>query len=92
VFVILQALAPAAALLLSKPGKVQRSDGSPVYLHIATGWRTEIANMARLLKRKEVLLILPFMWQGELAGPLRSDAMWLTVIPSQARSASRSSA
>lgn len=70
VFVALQALAPFAAMFLSLPHKVQRADKTPVYLHINTGIKEEFKNMIKLLGTSQVLLILPYMWQGTFSEAL----------------------
>lgn len=61
VFVALQALAPFVALLLSPPHKVQRTDKTPVYLHINSSLKDELKNMVKLLRSSKVLLLLPYM-------------------------------
>ena len=64
VFVILQCLSPLCAMLLSPPHKVQRSDKTPVYLHAESSTRRELKSIWKLLTKKEVLLLLPIIWQS----------------------------
>ncbi|PWN45101.1 hypothetical protein IE81DRAFT_229549 [Ceraceosorus guamensis] len=70
VLVILQALAPFVAALISPPEKVQRSDGSPVLLRMHSSLRAEIKNTWKTLTTPRVLLVLPFMWQGTFSESL----------------------
>ncbi|PLN84792.1 hypothetical protein BDW42DRAFT_183483 [Aspergillus taichungensis] len=64
VFIALQALGPFAGLLLTPPGKVQRTDGRAVRLHIASSPSFEIKAMAKLFIRREFLLIVPLIAQA----------------------------
>ncbi|KDN52779.1 hypothetical protein K437DRAFT_148006 [Tilletiaria anomala UBC 951] len=64
VFVILQALAPFAALLLSPPHKVQRTDGSPVFLEVTGSPTSQITELVKCLFRPKILLLLPLIWSG----------------------------
>ncbi|KAK0533272.1 hypothetical protein OC834_002305 [Tilletia horrida] len=63
VFIILQALGPAAAYLLDPPAKVQRRDGSPVYLDINNGTKDELRAMLNIFLKPETVLILPLIFQ-----------------------------
>lgn len=64
VFVVLQCIGPLVALLLSPPHKVQRTDKTPVYLHIESSTRRELKLMWKLITRRDVLLLLPIIWQS----------------------------
>ncbi|PYH98116.1 DUF895 domain membrane protein [Aspergillus ellipticus CBS 707.79] len=64
VFIALQALGPAAGLLLNEPGRVQRTDGQTVTLRIAHDPWFEIKAMVRLFFTKTFLLILPLIAQA----------------------------
>lgn len=63
VFVVLQALGPFCAMLLSPPHKVQRSDRTPVYLHINSSTKDELYRMWKAITKPQVLLLLPMIWQ-----------------------------
>lgn len=76
VFIVLQGLGPAFAMLLSSPGKVQRKDGTKVELLSGneavtneTGFshltfiRSEIVAVWHLLKKPQIYLLLPMIWQ-----------------------------
>lgn len=76
VFIVLQCLGPLFALLLSSPAKVQRTDGTKVellsgnedlkagngYSHVAQT-RKEVIAVWHLLKKPQVYLLLPMIWQ-----------------------------
>ncbi|SJX65446.1 uncharacterized protein SRS1_15716 [Sporisorium reilianum f. sp. reilianum] len=64
VFVVLQCLGPLCAMLLSAPHKVQRTDRTPVYLHIEASTRRELVLVWKTLTRPRVLLLLPLIWQS----------------------------
>jgi MFS family permease len=64
VFISLQVLGPFVAALLSPPDKVQRSDRSPVVVNLPKGLRTELRAMWKLLGRREILLLLPMIFQS----------------------------
>lgn len=64
VFVVLQCLGPLVAMLLSPPHKVQRTDKTPVYLHIESSTRRELKLMWKLITKPQVLLLLPIIWQS----------------------------
>ncbi|KAJ1035878.1 hypothetical protein NDA13_000536 [Ustilago tritici] len=64
VFVVLQCLGPFCAMLLSPPHKVQRTDKTPVYLHIESSTRKEIKLMWKAICKPQVLLLLPVIWQS----------------------------
>ncbi|KAL9938388.1 hypothetical protein V8E36_003011 [Tilletia maclaganii] len=63
IFIVLQALAPAAALLLNPPAKVQRRDGSPVYLDINNNTKDELRAMLKIFLNRRTLLLLPLIFQ-----------------------------
>ncbi|KAE8211541.1 hypothetical protein CF327_g4722 [Tilletia walkeri] len=63
VFIVLQALGPAAAFLLNSPSKVQRRDGSPVFLGIDNSTKDELAAMMKIFTKPQTLLILPLIFQ-----------------------------
>ncbi|UPX16442.1 uncharacterized protein EKO05_0006841 [Ascochyta rabiei] len=60
VFVVLQCLAPAVAMLLSNPEKVQRKNGTKVKLMPKIPAKVEFAETLKLLLRKEMLLLIPY--------------------------------
>ncbi|KAJ3546948.1 hypothetical protein NM208_g1748 [Fusarium decemcellulare] len=64
VFISIQALGPFVAALLSSPHQVQRSDRSPVVIDIPQGLKSELRNMWSLVCRKEILLLVPMMFQS----------------------------
>ncbi|KAK0561337.1 hypothetical protein OC861_005865 [Tilletia horrida] len=63
VFIVLQALGPAAAYFLNPPAKVQRRDGSPVYLNIDNNTKDELRAMLKIFLKPETLLIVPLIFQ-----------------------------
>lgn len=64
VFVVLQCIGPLWAMLLSPPHKVQRTDKTPVYLHIESSTRRELKLMWKTITKPQVLLLLPIIWQS----------------------------
>ena len=64
VFVVLQCLSPFCAMLLSSPHKVQRTDKTPVYLHIESSTKRELKLMWKTITKPQVLLLLPIIWQS----------------------------
>ncbi|KAF8886272.1 hypothetical protein CPB85DRAFT_1566842 [Mucidula mucida] len=64
VFVALQCLGPAIALLLSPPDKVQRSDGIKVVLQKKRGDKEELIALLKLSITRRVLLVLPLFFYG----------------------------
>ncbi|KAF9883357.1 hypothetical protein FE257_003573 [Aspergillus nanangensis] len=62
IFVALQCIAAPLAIFLSPPEKVQRSDGSQVKIVLQDSWRAEMAELWKLSRRKEVMLLLPVFW------------------------------
>ncbi|KAL2867370.1 DUF895 domain membrane protein [Aspergillus lucknowensis] len=83
VFIALQALGPFCGMLLTPPGKVQRTDGVPVKLQIAKNnnpW-TEIKAMASLLVSRDFVLITPLIWQATFAEAVffTYNSMWFSV-------------
>ncbi|KAF9019647.1 hypothetical protein BDZ89DRAFT_1139200 [Hymenopellis radicata] len=64
VFVALQCLGPAIALLLSPPDKIQRSDGTKVVLQKKLGNKEELIALLKLSITRRVLLVLPLFFYG----------------------------
>ncbi|CEJ60562.1 Putative Duf895 domain membrane protein [Penicillium brasilianum] len=62
IFVALQCLAVPLAYFLTRPEKVQRSDGSKVKVIAQDSWRAEFVELWRVSARKEILLLLPVFW------------------------------
>ncbi|KAF2791865.1 hypothetical protein K505DRAFT_247965 [Melanomma pulvis-pyrius CBS 109.77] len=60
VFVVLQCLGPAVAMLLSPPQKVQRRNGTNVKLLPRIPVAVELKATLKLLLRKEFLLLVPY--------------------------------
>lgn len=81
IFITLQALGAFCGLLLTSPGKVQRTDGVPVKLHIANDVWVEIKAMAKLLVSKNVLLITPLIWQATFSEAVMFtyNSLWFSV-------------
>ncbi|KAK3719614.1 hypothetical protein LTR37_004151 [Vermiconidia calcicola] len=64
IFISIQALGPFVAALLSPPHKVQRSDHTKVKIFLPHGLNTELKAMWKLMRRKEILLLLPMIFQS----------------------------
>jgi MFS family permease len=64
VFIAIQAIGPFVASLLSPPARVQRSDYTPVVVNLPVSLLQELKEMGRLLRRTEVLLLVPMMFQS----------------------------
>ncbi|GAD98575.1 hypothetical protein AOR_1_578194 [Paecilomyces variotii No. 5] len=64
IFISIQALGPFVAALLSSPEKVQRSDQSKVIVNLPRNLKTELVAMWKLLCRKEIILLLPMIFQS----------------------------
>lgn len=64
VFISIQSIGPFVAALLSPPDKVQRADMSPVVVNIPKSLKTELVAMWHLLCRKEIILLLPMIFQS----------------------------
>ncbi|KAJ6441358.1 fungal-specific transcription factor domain-containing protein [Purpureocillium lavendulum] len=64
IFISVQTLGPFIAALLSHPHQVQRSDGNPVVIHLPKNMREEFGKMWGLLCRKEILLLMPMIFQS----------------------------
>lgn len=64
VFISIQSLGPFIAATLSKPEKVQRSDNTRVAIAIPKNLKTELRVMWKLICRKEILLLIPMMFQS----------------------------
>ncbi|GAA5863623.1 hypothetical protein JCM8547_003671 [Rhodosporidiobolus lusitaniae] len=59
VFIALQAIAPFIGVLLSNPSRVQRKDGTPVLMESHIGFKAEMRKMWELMRRREVLFLVP---------------------------------
>ena len=81
IFIVLQALGPAVALLLNNPSKVQRSDGKQVDLKIWDEPWKEIKATTRSFMRKEFLLINLWIGQGVYSEAVFFSyiALWFSV-------------
>lgn len=64
VFIAIQAIGPFVAAFLSPPDKVQRSDQSRVVVNLPADLKTELRAMWHLICRKEILLLLPMIFQS----------------------------
>jgi hypothetical protein len=64
VFISTQAVGPFVASMLCPPQNVQRSDQSEVVINLPESLRAELRAMWNLVKRREVLLLLPMMFQS----------------------------
>ncbi|KAJ5649952.1 uncharacterized protein N7484_003675 [Penicillium longicatenatum] len=62
IFVALQCLAVPFAIFLTRPEKVQRSDGSVVKVVKQESWRAEMVELWKVTRRKDILLLLPVFW------------------------------
>lgn len=80
-FIALQALGPAAGLLLNKPSQVQRSDGVQVKLAITQGSKAELKAVTKLFFSKNFLLIIPLIAQGVYSEAVMYtfEALWFSV-------------
>lgn len=80
-FIALQALAPFAALLLTPPSKVERTDGVPVRLGINHDTWYELQAMAKLFVRRDFLLIVPLIAQAVYAEAVffTFESLWFSV-------------
>lgn len=83
IFIAIQAVAPFAGLLLTSPGKVQRTDGVKVSCGIPRDENTftELAATAKLFFRKKFLLIIPLIAQAVFAESVffTFQGLWFTV-------------
>ncbi|KAL4948161.1 hypothetical protein BDW69DRAFT_203739 [Aspergillus filifer] len=81
IFITLQGLAPFVGLLLSSPGKVQRTDGIPVKLHIANDIWFEIKAMLKLLVSRNFALIIPLICQATFSEAVMFtyNSLWFSV-------------
>jgi len=57
IFVALQCLAVPLAIFLTRPEKVQRSDGSKVKIILQDSWRAEMLELWKLSRRKDVSFV-----------------------------------
>ncbi|EIN12313.1 MFS general substrate transporter [Punctularia strigosozonata HHB-11173 SS5] len=64
VFIVLQALAPFAGLLLTPPRKVERTDGRVVHLEIMGSSKAELKATAKIFFSRNFLLIVPLIAQA----------------------------
>lgn len=64
IFISIQAIGPFVAALLSPPHKVQRSDNTSVKIFLPQDLKTELKAMWRLICRKEIMLLLPMIFQS----------------------------
>lgn len=64
VFISIQSLGPFIAALLSQPDKVQRSDYTRVAIALPQSLKIELGIMCKLVCRKEIMLLLPMMFQS----------------------------
>ncbi|KAJ5689549.1 hypothetical protein N7462_003941 [Penicillium macrosclerotiorum] len=62
IFVALQCLAVPLAIFLTRPEKVQRSDGTAVKIIVQDSWKGELIELWKVSLRKEILLLLPIFW------------------------------
>lgn len=81
IFISLQVLGPALALLLTPPSKVQRSDGKQVDLRIWDTPLKEFKATTRSFLRKEFLLIILWIGQGVYSEAVffSYTALWFSV-------------
>lgn len=83
VFIALQAVAPFAGLLLTAPGKVERTDGEIVSCSIGkeeSSWK-EFVSTAKLFAGKKFLLIIPLISQSVFAEAVffTYQGLWFSV-------------
>ncbi|KAK3186322.1 hypothetical protein K4F52_004860 [Lecanicillium sp. MT-2017a] len=62
IFIALQCVAAPVALLLSRPEKVQRGDGSKVVVQSEKSFSAELKALWNVSKRKDILILLPVFW------------------------------
>ncbi|KAI1759906.1 major facilitator superfamily domain-containing protein [Hypoxylon sp. FL1150] len=62
IFIALQCVAAPLALLLSRPEKVQRADGSRVVIKTEASFAAECRALWDASKRRDILLLLPIFW------------------------------
>lgn len=62
IFIALQCVAAPIALLLTRPEKVQRSDGSKVKVIHEKSFAAEIRALGKAVSRRDILLLLPIFW------------------------------
>ncbi|KAL4995261.1 hypothetical protein BDV10DRAFT_203193 [Aspergillus recurvatus] len=81
IFIALQALGPFVGLLLTSPGKVERTDGVPVKLRIANDVWFEIKAMTKLLLSRKFVLIIPLIWQATFSEAVMFtyNSLWFSV-------------
>ncbi|RAL66912.1 hypothetical protein DID88_007694 [Monilinia fructigena] len=81
VFIALQAIGPFAALLLTPPDKVQRTDGVIPNLQISESSWKEIKLTSKLFVSKYFLLLIPLIAQGVYSEAVMFtyESVWLSV-------------
>lgn len=81
VFIALQAVGPFAALLLTPPDKVQRTDGVIPNLRISESSWKEIKLTSKLFVSKYFLLLIPVIAQGVYSEAVMFtyESVWLSV-------------
>jgi MFS family permease len=62
IFIALQCVAAPVALLLSRPEKVQRRDGTKVVVQVEKSFSGELKALWNVSKRKDILILLPIFW------------------------------
>ncbi|KUI72379.1 hypothetical protein VM1G_07565 [Cytospora mali] len=77
VFVVLQCLGPVVASLLSSPHKVQRRNGTQVQVAEQVSDVEELKSLFKAVRRKEVLLVLPYFFYVAFELPYNSSYLSL---------------
>ncbi|GAA5966882.1 hypothetical protein JCM21900_001954 [Sporobolomyces salmonicolor] len=76
VFIALQAFAPVLGVLVSNPAQVRRPDNTKVEMENNAGFVTEMKEMWSIVKRREVLFLIPIslyaQWSSSYAGTFLS--------------------
>ncbi|CEQ42606.1 SPOSA6832_04434 [Sporobolomyces salmonicolor] len=76
VFIALQAFAPVLGVLVSNPAQVRRPDNTKVEMENNAGFVTEMKEMWSIIKRREVLFLIPIslyaQWSSSYAGTFLS--------------------
>ncbi|KAL1628702.1 hypothetical protein SLS56_005694 [Neofusicoccum ribis] len=81
VLIALQCCGLPLALALSLPAKVVRDDGTRVVILKQTSWRAEARAIAKLVRTKRILLLIPVFVFGQWSTPYESNylATYFTV-------------
>ncbi|GME42573.1 putative duf895 domain membrane protein [Neofusicoccum parvum] len=81
VLIALQCCGLPLALALSPPAKVVRDDGTRVVILKQTSWRAEARAIAKLVRTKRILLLIPVFVFGQWSTPYESNylATYFTV-------------